>query len=170
MRDSQPLIITIATFASKRLNANGSSLPQAIAHRGHKANHPENSISAFEDAIKVGADAIEADVHLTKDGVVVLSHVRRLQSSCFISYNQSLTRPFTQDPDLKRCFGVDKKIKDYDWDSLQTLRTTRTPHEPLARLQDLLELFQKPKWQSIWLMLDIKVFQSSLVIPQIVVS
>jgi phosphatidylglycerol phospholipase C len=32
-------------------------------------------MAAFEGAVKVGADAIETDVHLTKDGVVVLSHV-----------------------------------------------------------------------------------------------
>lgn len=32
-------------------------------------------MAAFEGVVKVGADAIETDVHLTKDGVVVLSHV-----------------------------------------------------------------------------------------------
>jgi len=49
--------------------------PQAIAHRGYKAAHPENTMGAFIGAIDVGAHAIETDVHLSKDGVVVLSHV-----------------------------------------------------------------------------------------------
>lgn len=33
-------------------------------------------MGAFRGAVEVGAHAIETDVHLTKDGVVVLSHVR----------------------------------------------------------------------------------------------
>jgi glycerophosphoryl diester phosphodiesterase len=52
--------------------------PQAIAHRGYKAVHPENTMGAFRGAVEVGAHAIETDVHLSKDGVVVLSHVRKL--------------------------------------------------------------------------------------------
>jgi len=32
-------------------------------------------MAAFKGAVKVGAHAIETDIHLTKDGVVVLSHV-----------------------------------------------------------------------------------------------
>lgn len=51
-------------------------MPQAIAHRGYKAAHPENTMGAFEGAVKVGAHAIETDLHLSKDSVVVLSHVR----------------------------------------------------------------------------------------------
>lgn len=47
-----------------------------IAHRGYKATYPENSIQAFEGAVDAGAHALETDLHLTKDGVVVLSHVR----------------------------------------------------------------------------------------------
>jgi glycerophosphoryl diester phosphodiesterase len=52
--------------------------PQAIAHRGYKAANPENTIGAFKGAVEVGAHAIETDIHLSKDGVVVLSHVRIL--------------------------------------------------------------------------------------------
>lgn len=33
-------------------------------------------MAAFEGAVEVGAHALETDIHLTKDGVVVLSHVR----------------------------------------------------------------------------------------------
>ena len=61
------------TFAKK--HPSGDKLPQSIAHRGYKANYPENTMGAFRGAVKVGADAIETDIHLTKDDVVVLSHV-----------------------------------------------------------------------------------------------
>jgi glycerophosphoryl diester phosphodiesterase len=50
-------------------------LPQAIAHRGFKAEHPENTMDSFKGAVEVGAHAIETDIHMSKDGVVVLSHV-----------------------------------------------------------------------------------------------
>ena len=61
------------TFARKR--PTGEKLPQTIAHRGYKAKHPENTMGAFQGAVKAGAHAIETDIHLTKDDVVVLSHV-----------------------------------------------------------------------------------------------
>lgn len=53
-------------------------LPQTVAHRGYKAKYPENSMAAFRGAADVGAHAIETDVHLSSDGVVVLSHVSPL--------------------------------------------------------------------------------------------
>jgi glycerophosphoryl diester phosphodiesterase len=53
-------------------------MPQAIAHRGYKAAHPENTMGAFQGAVKVGAHAIETDIHITKDSVIVLSHVSTL--------------------------------------------------------------------------------------------
>src|ERR1700730_14240227 len=46
----------------------------AIAHRGEHLQRPENTIPAFEEAIRVGADFIEVDVQTTADGKLVLSH------------------------------------------------------------------------------------------------
>jgi glycerophosphoryl diester phosphodiesterase len=43
-------------------------------HRGARALRPENTIPAFEYAIEVGADALEMDVAITKDNVLVISH------------------------------------------------------------------------------------------------
>lgn len=59
-------------------------LPQTIAHRGYKAAWPENSMAAFKGAVEVGAHAIETDLHLSRDGVVVLSHVIDLPLSSSI--------------------------------------------------------------------------------------
>ena len=42
-----------------------------VAHRGASGEAPENTIPAFNLAWKQGADAIEGDFHLTKDGQVV---------------------------------------------------------------------------------------------------
>lgn len=44
------------------------------AHRGASFELPENTLESFALALELGADAIETDAHLTKDGRVVLSH------------------------------------------------------------------------------------------------
>ena len=49
------------------------------AHRGASAYHPENTLGAFSKAIELGADFIELDVHLTKDGEIVVAHDERLE-------------------------------------------------------------------------------------------
>jgi len=46
----------------------------AISHRGEHLRHPENTIPAFEEAIRNGADYIEVDVRTTADGKLILSH------------------------------------------------------------------------------------------------
>lgn len=48
--------------------------PTIYAHRGASAELPENTLAAFERALEVGADAIETDAHMTRDGRIVLIH------------------------------------------------------------------------------------------------
>lgn len=48
--------------------------PLLIAHRGDSAHAPENTLPAFEQAIRKGADWIEMDLTLSRDGEVVVSH------------------------------------------------------------------------------------------------
>ncbi|USS40662.1 glycerophosphodiester phosphodiesterase [Thermococcus aggregans] len=45
-----------------------------IGHRGEIGKYPENSLLAFLEAIKAGADGVELDVWLTKDGRVIVMH------------------------------------------------------------------------------------------------
>lgn len=45
-----------------------------FAHRGFSGKYPENTMLAFKKAIEAGADGIELDVQLTKDGEVVIIH------------------------------------------------------------------------------------------------
>jgi glycerophosphoryl diester phosphodiesterase len=44
------------------------------AHRGGRAYRPENTLASFEYGIEVGADALELDLAVTKDNVLVVSH------------------------------------------------------------------------------------------------
>lgn len=45
-----------------------------LAHRGAARELPENTLEAFARALEIGADGIETDAHLTRDGHVVLAH------------------------------------------------------------------------------------------------
>jgi glycerophosphoryl diester phosphodiesterase len=48
--------------------------PVAFAHRGARAHAPENTLQAFALALRLGANGLETDVWLTRDGTVVLDH------------------------------------------------------------------------------------------------
>ena len=48
--------------------------PLVIAHRGNSAHRPENTMASFASALELGADFVEFDVQLTKDGEVVVIH------------------------------------------------------------------------------------------------
>jgi glycerophosphoryl diester phosphodiesterase len=47
---------------------------KVIAHRGYAAVAPENTLAAFRAALEAGADALEFDVRLTKDGHPIIMH------------------------------------------------------------------------------------------------
>ena len=50
-----------------------------IAHRGFHANYPDNTLEAFEAAIKLGVDGIELDVQETADNSFVVFHDDKLR-------------------------------------------------------------------------------------------
>lgn len=60
------------------IQAGSLALPLIIAHRGHVSAAPENTLSAFQGALAAGADGIELDVRLTRDGQLVVFHDRQL--------------------------------------------------------------------------------------------
>ena len=55
-----------------------SPRPLVFAHRGGSKIGPENTITAFDRGLAGGADGLELDVHLSRDGVVVVHHDRLL--------------------------------------------------------------------------------------------
>src|SRR5215216_8027071 len=48
--------------------------PLVIAHQGGDGVWPGDTMYAFEKAVEVGADVLEMDAHITKDGQIVLMH------------------------------------------------------------------------------------------------
>src|SRR3954451_7860886 len=55
-----------------------SSPPQVVAHRGASEDEAEHTLAAYRRAIDDGADGLECDVRLTRDGVLVCVHDRRI--------------------------------------------------------------------------------------------
>jgi glycerophosphoryl diester phosphodiesterase len=53
-------------------------MTQIFAHRGYAAVFPENTMISFQEAEKAGADGIELDIQLTKDGEMVVIHDEKL--------------------------------------------------------------------------------------------
>ena len=74
------------------------------AHRGFSSRYPENTMMAFEAARDAGADGIEMDVHLTKDGEVVVIH----------------------DENLLRTTGVDKMVGDCTLSEITAIKASKT--------------------------------------------
>ena len=55
-----------------------TATPQVFAHRGSSAALPEHTLAAYLRALREGADGLECDVRLTRDGHLVCVHDRRL--------------------------------------------------------------------------------------------
>jgi glycerophosphoryl diester phosphodiesterase len=68
------LVASLTTLALSLSQAETDPNPLVIAHRGSSAQAPENTLPAFQLAWKQGADGIEADFQLTKDGHIVCFH------------------------------------------------------------------------------------------------
>lgn len=54
--------------------ATPKGIPLVLAHRGASAVRPENTIEAFAEARRLGADGVELDVRRTADGALVVAH------------------------------------------------------------------------------------------------
>ncbi|WGS64599.1 glycerophosphodiester phosphodiesterase family protein [Marinitoga aeolica] len=48
--------------------------PVILGHRGYRAKYPENTILAYKKALECGADGVELDVQLSKDGALIIHH------------------------------------------------------------------------------------------------
>jgi len=87
------LILTASTFTSAYAHANSAAdvnikkeeswpvKPVLIAHRGASALRPEHTIAAYQLAIESGADIIEPDLVLTKDGVLIARHENNISET-----------------------------------------------------------------------------------------
>jgi glycerophosphoryl diester phosphodiesterase len=80
---------------------------QVHGHRGARAVRPENTMAAFEYAIGVGVDAIEMDVVVSRDDVVVVSHDPYLKSGTFNTFIRTLRADETGLPTLDEVLALE---------------------------------------------------------------
>jgi glycerophosphoryl diester phosphodiesterase len=73
------LVAVSAVVGSVTAAAQGMIAPLFAAHRGGALLWAENSLLAFRNALALGADFLELDVHLTRDGEVVVIHDATLE-------------------------------------------------------------------------------------------
>jgi glycerophosphoryl diester phosphodiesterase len=101
--------------------------PLAVAHRGGSLEAEENTLPAFEHAVRLGYRYVETDVQATRDGVAVVFH----------------------DGDLGRMTGRAGRVAQMDWADLARLRTRGG--NVIPRLDALLET-----WPDLRLVLEVK--------------
>jgi glycerophosphoryl diester phosphodiesterase len=82
-----------------------SRRPLVIAHRGASGHRPEHTLSAYRLAISQGADFIEPDLVLTKDGVLICRHENEISTTTDVA-----SRPE---------FASRKKRKEVDWETVE---------------------------------------------------
>ncbi|MEO3783775.1 glycerophosphodiester phosphodiesterase [Actinocorallia sp. B10E7] len=95
--------------------------PLVIAHRGASEYRPEHTISAYRLAIETGADYIEPDLVLTKDGVLVDRHENALSTTTDVaSHPEFADRKQTKTIDGAK--ATDWFTEDFTFAELRTLR------------------------------------------------
>ncbi|MBE6835462.1 MAG: glycerophosphodiester phosphodiesterase [Ruminococcaceae bacterium] len=77
-------------------------MPLVLAHRGANKRAPQNTLPAFRKAVEFNADGIETDVHLSKDGEIVICHNYTIDAT---SNGEGLIRDYTCDELKKFDFG-----------------------------------------------------------------
>ncbi len=96
-----------------------------IAHRGYSELYSENTLPAFQKAIEHGADMIELDVHLTRDGVLVVIHDNDIERT---SNGKGDVAQFTL-----------KELRQFDFDFKKTAGDSFVPIPTLAEVIDLVK-------------------------------
>jgi glycerophosphoryl diester phosphodiesterase len=104
------------------------STPRVIAHRGLPMESAENTVGAFSKALGAGADLLETDVHLSKDGHVIVAH----------------------DPDLTRVAGRPGLVSDFSAAELADMDLGFG--EGFPTLVEVLEAFPEAKFN-----IDVKI-------------
>ncbi|WP_055589158.1 glycerophosphodiester phosphodiesterase [Peterkaempfera griseoplana] len=97
--------------------------PRAVAHRGDPYRHRENTLPSIRSALAAGADAVEVDVRLTRDGVPVLLH----------------------DPTLRRLWGIARPLADLTAAELHRLGGPGAPHRVPTLAQALEAVAAAPR-------------------------
>jgi glycerophosphoryl diester phosphodiesterase len=119
-------------------------------HRGARAMRPENTLAAFEYAIEVGVDAIEMDLAVTKDDVLVVSHDPEL--------NPEICRAPAGSPTVIRRLTLEQ-LRRWDCGSQRNPRFPQQQTVPGARIPTLDEVLALAPRGAFLFNIEIKIFR-----------
>jgi glycerophosphoryl diester phosphodiesterase len=144
--------------------------PLVIGHRGAPGYRPEHSRSSYDLALEMGVDAVEPDVVLSRDGVLVVRHENEISTTTDVA-----TRPEFAERRTTRVIDGERLdgwfTEDFTWAELSSLRCReRLPElrpasasfddtQPVLRLRDVLELVREggtARGRDIGVVLEIK--------------
>src|SRR4051794_13065963 len=101
MRKTRMLGVAVLLVLASAPVAEAAAPFDLQAHRGGPGLRPENTLASFGSALRRGVSTLEPDTGVTKDGVVVVSHERRISSlECQGPYvgKRCTTRPRARSP------------------------------------------------------------------------
>ncbi len=127
----------------KNWNTLSGEAPLVIAHRGASGVLPEHTLAAYERAIEMGADYIEPDLVITKDGHLVARHDRYLSGSTNVSERSEFTERRRSDPAHT---GLDWFVEDFTLAEIKTLKA-RQPRDGRSKAFD--DQYEIPTFQEI---------------------
>ena len=122
--------------------------PLIIAHRGASGERPEHTLAAYERAIDQGADFVEPDLVLTKDGVLVARHENEIGGTTDVADHPE----FADRKTTKKIDGIEMTgwfTEDFTLAELRTLRAReRLPEQRSANVR-YDRLYQIPTFEEI---------------------
>lgn len=110
-----------------------------VAHRGCRSLYPENTLEGFRKAIELGVDAIEFDVHPTRDGKLVITH----------------------DHTLERCSSGTGTVHDYTLEELKALdfgswKSEKFRGTQIPTLEEVLDLILAESAPELQILVELK--------------
>ena len=127
MKKLFPLAALLCMAAAKLSQADyfyNRTRPLVLAHRGASGQFPEHSAAAYASAYHYGADFVELDLQLTKDGYLVTNHDPTLKDTTDVeSHPEFASRKGSwRFPPYDNIYDDDFLIHDFTLAELKTLR------------------------------------------------
>lgn len=142
------VILSVLALAMSITNSVHAAVEIKVhGHRGARAVRPENTLPAFEYAIKAGVDVLELDMAVTKDNVIVVSHDPLLSAPI-------CTGPRDHQPIHQLTLA---QVREYDCGAKQNPLFPRQQAVPGTKMPTLDEVFSLAKSSSVEFNIETKI-------------
>ncbi|HAF94798.1 MAG: hypothetical protein A2021_03100 [Elusimicrobia bacterium GWF2_52_66] len=126
----------IVVFYAASLSAQEIRSISVHGHRGTRGTRPENTLPAFEEALRAGVDVLELDLGVTKDNVVVISHEPKITPQRCLGPGGGKIKK----PEPIRSLTLEE-VKKYDCGSIPDSEFPRQVPVPGTKIPTLGEMF-----------------------------